>query len=93
LIDIHDDAGKLGEEEGSQGGSRESSTAHRHFKSKLEEALTAKQEFEAKMTSMDEKMKLLESENVEMKQKVSNSIPVCSFTCMFTYFCVHLCVI
>jgi len=46
------------------------STAPRHFKSKLEEALTAKQEFEAKVSTLDEKVKQYEAEIAELRLRV-----------------------
>jgi diaphanous 2 len=45
--------------------------APRNFKNKLEEALTAKQESEARAVSLEEKLKLAETENAELKAKVS----------------------
>ena len=44
--------------------------APRKFKNKLEEALTAKQEMEAKVTTLEAKVKMYEAENAELKQKV-----------------------
>lgn len=38
---------------------------------KLEEALTAKQEAEAKVASLEEKLKKSEAENIELKNKVN----------------------
>ena len=48
------------------------STAPRQFRSKLEEALTAKQEFEAKVSTLDEKVKLYEAEINDLKLRVSS---------------------
>lgn len=45
--------------------------APRHFKSKLEDAITAKQEFEARVETLEEKVKLYEQENAELKQQAS----------------------
>ena len=42
----------------------------RNFKSKLEDALTAKQEMEAKATTMEAKVKAYEAEITDLKQKV-----------------------
>lgn len=41
---------------------------------KLEEALTAKQEAEAKVASLEEKLKKSEAENIELKNKVKGSL-------------------
>ena len=41
-----------------------------HLKSKLEEAITAKQELEAKVAMLEEKVKRYEEENAELKQLV-----------------------
>ena len=46
------------------------SSAPRHFKSKLEEALTAKQEFEAKVSTLDEKVKQYEAEIADLRLRV-----------------------
>ena len=45
--------------------------APRNFKNKLEEALTAKQESDARAISLEEKLKQAEAENAELKTKVS----------------------
>jgi len=45
-------------------------SSHRGFKSQLDKALTARQEAEAKMTTLEEKVKQYEAENVDLKQKV-----------------------
>ena len=47
------------------------SSAPRHFKSKLEEALTAKQEFEAKVATLDEKVKQYEAEVADLRLRVT----------------------
>jgi len=46
------------------------SSAPRHFRSKLEEALTAKQEFEAKVSTLDEKVKQYEAEIADLRLRV-----------------------
>ena len=48
--------------------------APRQFKSKLEEALTAKQESEAKVASLENKVKQYESEVGELKERVWNLV-------------------
>jgi len=60
-----EDAGS-DDEAGQHGGG----SSHRGFKSQLDKALTARQEAEAKVATLEEKVKQYESENVEMKQKV-----------------------
>jgi len=45
-------------------------SSHRSFKSQLDKALTARQEAEAKVVTLEEKVKQYEAENSEMKQKV-----------------------
>jgi len=45
-------------------------TSHRGFKSQLDKALTARQEAEAKVATLEEKIQQYESANVELKQKV-----------------------
>jgi len=45
-------------------------SSHRSFKSQLDKALTARQEAEAKVATLEEKVQQYESENVELKQKV-----------------------
>ena len=66
-------SGKLEEDGLSAEGS--SGVGPRNFKSKLEEALTAKQEMEAKATSLEAKVKQYETENAALKQKVSRVYP------------------
>ena len=61
-----DDAGS--DNEGNPQGHTGSS--HRGFKSQLDKALTARQEAEAKMATLKEKVKQYESENVDLKLKV-----------------------
>jgi len=61
-----DDVGS--EDESSQQSGAGSS--HRGFKSQLDKALTARQEAEAKVATLEEKVKQYETENSEMKQKV-----------------------
>ena len=60
-------AGKL--EDDSEAGDS-SSSGTRFSKSKLEDALTAKQEMEAKATTLESKVKTYEAEIAELKQKV-----------------------
>jgi len=60
-----EDAGSDDESSQHGGGS-----SHRSFKSQLDKALTARQEAEAKVATLEEKVKQYEAENVEMKQKV-----------------------
>ena len=60
--------GKLSDDSSEDGTSM--STAPRHFRSKLEEALTAKQESEAKVTTLSEKVAQYEAEIIELKQRV-----------------------
>jgi len=57
MDDAYDDSGSM-------------SAAPRHFRSKLEEALTAKQEFEAKVSTLNEKVKLYEAEINDLKLRV-----------------------
>lgn len=45
-------------------------SSYRGIKSQLDKALTARQEAEAKMATLEEKVKQYESENVDLKQKV-----------------------
>jgi len=59
-----DDAGS-DNESGHHGGS-----SHRGFKSQLDKALTARQEAEAKVTTLEEKIKQYEADSVGPKQKV-----------------------
>lgn len=47
------------------------SAAPRQFRSKLEEALTAKQEFEAKVATLNEKVKQYETEIAELRLRVN----------------------
>jgi len=60
-----DDAGS--DDETSQ---QSGASSHRGFKSQLDKALTARQEAEAKVSTLEEKVKQYEAENVELKQKV-----------------------
>ena len=46
------------------------SSAPRHFKSKLEEALTAKHEYEAKFSTLEEKVKQYEAEIADLRLRV-----------------------
>ena len=62
-----EDAGS-DDESGQHGGG---GSSHRSFRSQLDKALTARQEAEAKVTTLEEKIKLYESENVQLKQKVN----------------------
>ena len=52
--------------------------APRQFKSKLEEALTAKQESDAKVSTLEAKVKQYETELTEIKEKVGVRLTVCS---------------
>jgi len=54
-----------------QGGVGGGGSSHRGFKSQLDKALTARQEAEAKVTTLEEKVKLFEAENSQLKQKVT----------------------
>ena len=62
-------SGKLTEDSVEEGSSY-GGVAPRHFKNKLEEALTAKQESEAKLTTLEEKVKQYEAELMDIKTKV-----------------------
>ena len=70
-IDVDPLISQLGEDsvtgEGGGGGA-----APRNFKNKLEEALTARQESDARAASLEEKLKQAETENTDLKQKVEN---------------------
>ncbi len=66
---FYDISGKLSEDSLEEG-SNTVGVAPRQFKSKLEEALTAKQEFEAKVVSLEHKVKQYETEMGELKEKV-----------------------
>ena len=61
--------GKLSEDSNDEH-SLTSGVAPRQFKNKLEEALTAKQEFEAKNATLENKVKTYEVEIQELKGKV-----------------------
>jgi len=61
-------AGKLSDDNSEE--STSVSSAPRHFRSKLEEALTAKQEFEAKVSTLAEKVKQYEAEIAELRLRV-----------------------
>jgi len=50
------------------------SLSHRGFKSQLDKALTARQEAEAKVATLQEKIEQYETSNVELKQKVFDAI-------------------
>jgi peptidoglycan hydrolase CwlO-like protein len=63
--------GKLSEDASDENSSI--SAAPRHFRSKLEEALTAKQEFEAKVATLNEKVKQYEAEIAELRLRVNCS--------------------
>ena len=52
-------------------GSAVAGVAPRQFKSKLEEALTAKQESDAKVTTLEGKVQQYEAELADIKLKVS----------------------
>jgi diaphanous 2 len=78
-IDVEPLIGKMGSDNG--GGSDDESNHHvggsgvgRNYKNQLDKALTARQEAEAKVTTLEEKLKQFESENVELKQKISQGI-------------------
>jgi len=62
-----DDVGSDDETSQQSGGS---GFSHRSFKSQLDKALTARQEAEARMSTLEEKVKQYETENTELKQKV-----------------------
>jgi len=72
-----DDVGS--EDENSQQSSIGSS--HRGFKSQLDRALTARQEAEAKVTTLEEKVKQFEAENVDLKQKVTTASLIIACCC------------
>ena len=61
--------GKMELNEGDESSQR-GSTQRSHKSKQLEDALTAKQESEANVTRLDEKLKLYEAENAELKEKV-----------------------
>ena len=61
------------------------SSAPRHFKSKLEEALTAKQEFEARVSTLDEKVKQYEAEIADLRLRVKCISCICSICLHVTY--------
>lgn len=69
-IDVEPLIGKLSED--SDENSLTSGVAPRDFKSKLEEALTAKQEFEARVATLDNKVKAYEAEVADLKERVSS---------------------
>jgi len=73
-----DDAGSDGESSQQSGGG-----SYRGFKSQLDKALTARQEAEAKMTTLEDKVKQYEAENVELKQKVN------AFNSRLSHSCTH----
>ena len=62
--------GRLSEDSLEMGGSGSTGMAPRQFKSKLEDALTAKQESEAKVAALEEKIAQLESGMGHLKDKV-----------------------
>ena len=67
-------SGKLALDDGSDDESSQQSggigSSHRGFKGQLDKALMARQEAEAKVTTLEEKVKQFETENTELKQKV-----------------------
>ena len=65
-------SGKLSEDSIEVGAA--SGVAPRQFKSKLEEALTAKQESEAKVATLEEKVKQYETEITDLKTRVSQGV-------------------
>ena len=65
-------SGKLSEDSLEEG-SAVAGVAPRQFKSKLEEALTAKQESDAKVSTLEAKVQQYETELTEIKEKVTSS--------------------
>jgi len=57
------------------------SSAPRHFKSRLDEALTAKHEYEAKVSTLTEKVKQYEAEIADLRLRVR----CCSLCLQYTY--------
>ena len=69
--------GKLMDEAGSDDeGSQQSGagSSHRSFKGQLDKALTARHEAEARVSTLEEKVKQFEAENTQLKQKVIMSV-------------------
>ncbi|KAK2178702.1 hypothetical protein NP493_533g01102 [Ridgeia piscesae] len=73
-IDVEPLIGRLSEDSLEMGGSGSTAMAPRQFKSKLEDALTAKQESEAKVAALEEKIAQLESGMGHLKDKVTGDI-------------------
>ena len=80
-------------------GGLSSGVAPRNFKSKLEEALTAKQEFEAKSVTLEDRVKKLEEENTTLKTQVLHMLHCkiyglqyfpCGITSTFPRKCGHI---
>jgi len=71
-IDVEPLLGKLSDDT-SEDGSLVSS-APRHFRSKMEEALTAKQESEAKLVTLSDKVKQYEAEIADLRQRISQGV-------------------
>lgn len=65
--------GRMGDESSEEGGIM--SLAPRLLKAKLEDALTSKQEFEARMATMDEKLKQKDIEISDLKLHVWTQVP------------------
>lgn len=63
----------MGDESSEEGGIM--SLAPRLLKAKLEDALTSKQEFEARMATMDEKLKQKDTEISDLKLRVWTQVP------------------
>ncbi|ELU08897.1 hypothetical protein CAPTEDRAFT_225699 [Capitella teleta] len=73
-IDVEPLIGKIQDDSHDDGGSLGGGVAPRHFKNKLEEALTAKQESDAKLSTLEDKCKQYETELNEIKTKVSQGL-------------------
>ena len=71
-------AGKLTEDSMEEGSSH-GGVAPRHFKNKLEEAITAKQESEAKVATLEDKVKQYEAELTDMKTKVGDNFSTVAY--------------
>ena len=77
LLNISE-TGHLAEENSAAGDNGTSSSGWSNAsKKKIEEALTAKQEADAKAFTLEEKLKIIETENAELKLKVSHVLHSC----------------